>query len=324
MEVRRLAPGELEELAPLLAGHRYHDYRLYPRFSRADRTRVLGHEMEEAAKRGVVVAARGRGRPLAVASVESLAWDSAFFGLPMGRIGTLVAEASPDGGEALAVVLDAALEAAREVGLQHLAARADTEDLEAVQALEARGFRLVDCLVTYMFDCRRDRVAAIRRFNPIRHYRPGDREAVLAVAGQMFAAYAGRFARDPWLDAEACRRFYVQWVENACAGQMADSILVSVRQGRVVGFLTWRTTPSVFEATGIRIAGQGICGVLPEGTGAYPALVRAAIVEHRGEYDFAEMDTPIQHAVSQRVFQGVGARLARAKYTLHRSARGGA
>jgi hypothetical protein len=216
------------------------------------------------------------------------------------------------------------MDAAREQGLQHLAARADTEDLEAVQALEGRGFRLVDCLVTYMFDCRSDRVAEIKRFNPIRHYQPPDREAVLAVAEQMFAAYAGRFARDPWLDPEAGRRFYLEWVRNACAGQMADSILVSVRQGRVVGFLTWRTTPVVYEATGIRIAGQGICAVLPEGAGAYPALVRAAIVEHRKEYDFAEMDTPIQHAVSQRVFQGVGARLARAKYTLHWSARGAA
>lgn len=324
MDVRRLTPAELHTLAPLLAAHRYHDYRLYPRFSPEDQTRVLRRELEVAAARGVVVSALHRGWPVGVASVEALEWDSAFFGLPMGRIGTLAVDPAAGVRDVLSVVLDEALEAAGEWGLQHLAARADTEDLEAVQALEARGFRLMDGLVTYMFDCRSGRVAEIKCFNPIRHYRPEDREAVLAVADQMFAAYAGRFARDPWLDAEASRRFYLAWVSNACAGQMADSILVSVRQGRVVGFLTWRTTPSVFEATGIRIAGQGICGVLPEGAGAYPALVRAAIVEHRKEYDFAEMDTPIQHVVSQRVFQSVGAHLVRTKYTLHWSRKGSA
>jgi hypothetical protein len=317
MDVRRLASGELEPLAPLLAAHPFHDYRLYPRFSAGDRTRVLRRELELAAERGAIVSAREGGRPVGVTAVEPLAWDSAFFGQPMGRIGTLVVDRSTGGREALGALLDGALEAASERGLQHLAARADTEDLEAVQALESRGFRLMDCLVTYMFDCRAGRVAEIKRFNPIRHYRPGDRAAVLAVAERMFADYAGRFARDPWLDPEACRRFYLEWVANACAGQMADSILVSVRGGRVVGFLTWRTTPAVFEAAGIRIAGQGICGVLPEGAGAYPALVRAAIVEHRKEYDFAEMDTPIQHVVSQRVFQGVGAHLVRSKYILH-------
>jgi GNAT superfamily N-acetyltransferase len=324
MDVRRAPPAELSALTALLAVHRYHDYRLYPRFSPEDRVRVLGRELEIAGTDGMVTVVVAGQRPVGVTAVEPLAWDSAFFGVPMGRIGTLVVDPAANVRQVLSLLLDEAMQVARERGLEHLAARADAEDLEAIQALEERGFRLMDNLVTYMFDCRRDRVAEVRRFNPIRHYRPEDREGVLAVAAQMFTAYAGRFMRDPSLDAAATRRFYQEWVANACAGPMADSILVSVRRGRIVGFLTWRTTPLVFEATGIRIAGQGICGVLPEGAGAYPALVRAAIVEHRKEYDFAEMDTPIQHIVSQRVFQGVGARLVRTKYTLHWSEKGSA
>jgi len=324
MDVRRVTPDELDSLTALLSTRRYHDYRLYPRFSPEDRARVLRRELETAGTRGVVMVALDGGRRVGVASLEPLAWDSTFFGLPMGRIGTLVVDPAANARRVLAVLLDEAMQAAREGGLEHVAARADAEDLEAVQALEARGFRLMDCLITYMFDCRQGRVAAIKRFNPIRHYRPEDRAGVLAVVGQMFADYAGRFMRDPGLEGAATRRFYLEWVENACAGTMADSVLVSVRGGKVVGFLTWRTTPAVFEATGIRIAGQGICGVLPEGAGAYPALVRAAIVEHRKEYDFAEMDTPIQHIVSQRVFQGVGAQLVRSKYTLHWSEKGSA
>jgi len=48
MDVRRLTPAELHTLAPLLAAHRYHDYRLYPRFSPEDRARVLRRELETA------------------------------------------------------------------------------------------------------------------------------------------------------------------------------------------------------------------------------------------------------------------------------------
>jgi hypothetical protein len=92
MDVRRLAPEALGALGPLLAAQRYHDYRLYPRFSAEDRARVLRRELDVAAGHGVIVSARDRGRPVGVASVETLAWDSAFFGLPMGRIGTLVVD----------------------------------------------------------------------------------------------------------------------------------------------------------------------------------------------------------------------------------------
>ena len=52
MDVRRLTPAELHTLAPLLAAHRYHDHRLYPRFSPEDQTRVLRRELEVAAVTG--------------------------------------------------------------------------------------------------------------------------------------------------------------------------------------------------------------------------------------------------------------------------------
>ena len=49
----------------------------------------------------------------------------------------------------LIAVLDALLDACRDAGLLHLAARVDVADLDAVHALEAAGFRLMDALVTY-------------------------------------------------------------------------------------------------------------------------------------------------------------------------------
>src|SRR5262245_56526305 len=148
MDVQRVPAGELTALGSLLAGHPHHDYRLYPRFSPEDRARVLARELEVGAGRGVIVGVRARGRPVGVLAVESLAWDSAFFGLPMGRLGVLVVDPGARRRDVLGALLDEAMEVASERGLQHLAARADTEDLEAVQALEARGFRLMDCLVT--------------------------------------------------------------------------------------------------------------------------------------------------------------------------------
>lgn len=314
MLVRPLDRDRLSALDSLLARYPYHDFRHYPRFPPEARTRALIHELEAATAHGTLLAAWAGDDPVGVGFVEPLAWDTSFFGLPMGRIGPLVVDAQ--GQQGLDPLLDALLKAAGDLGLRHLAVKVDCGHLEAVQALEARGFRLMDCLVTYLYDTQ-DPPPGTKQLVLVRDYRTGDRETVLAIAERMYGNYAGRFARDPWLPPEATRRFYVEWVRNACAGEMADRFLVGERGGRVVSFLAYRRIPSVFEATGIRIAGQGISAVLPEGIGSYPALLATAMATDQPNYDFAEFDTPIENTLPQRVFQKLGLPLVRSKYTLH-------
>jgi hypothetical protein len=99
---------------------------------------------------------------------------------------------------------------------------------------------------------------------------------------------------------------------------MADHILVAERKGCPIGFLAYKLNGHVMECTGIRIAGQGLSASLPEGTGAYIGLLRAALERGRGEYDFMEADAPLHHFLVIRTWQRLGFQLVRGKYAFHR------
>jgi hypothetical protein len=99
---------------------------------------------------------------------------------------------------------------------------------------------------------------------------------------------------------------------------MADRILVAERKGCPIGFLAYKLNGLVLERTGIRIAGQGLSASLPEGTGAYIGLLKAALELGRGEYDFMEADAPLHHFLVIRTWQRLGFQLVRGKYAFHR------
>jgi hypothetical protein len=319
MRVRPLEPEDSISLESLLSRYPHHDYRAYPRMPPNAGCRLL---LMDFAARREVLATGGVwiGQTLVAAGLlEHLPWDSEHFGLAMGRVGPLVTDPGHATSETLNPLVTWLLDRATEAGVEHLAAKVDGADLATLQALEARGFRFVDCLVTYFYDCHRDPAPPMKQLGTIRNYQPPDMEAVVDIAERMLGEYGGRFAFDPWLPRDAVRRFYMEWARNACNGHMADRLLVGERHGRIVGFLGYRMQPRPLRSLGVRIAGQGISAVLPEGAGLYPAMLAKAIVVDRiVAYDFAEFDTPIQNILPQRIFQRMGFHFSRSKYTLHR------
>jgi len=325
LTVRPLQPKDESALHALLARHPYHDYRAFPRMPVDAGHRLLltyfAQGNERLAAGGVWV-----GETIVAAGLlEHLEWDSKHFGLAMGRFGPLVTDPRDTTPGTMEALVDWLLERARAAGLEHLAVKVDSAELGVLQALETRGFRLVDCLVTYFYDGHRDPLPPMKQLGAIRDYEPSDLDAVLAIAERMLGEYGGRFAFDPWLPREAVRRFYVEWTRNACAGHMANRLLVGERHGRVVGFLGYGMQSRPLQSLGVRIAGHGISAVLPEGTGLYPALLTKAIVVDRFvTYDMAEFDTSVQNVLPQRIFQRMGFHLARTKYTLHWSEKGDA
>ncbi len=319
MRVRPLDADDRSALPSLRSGYQLHDYRVYPRLPVDAARRLLLFDLADRRERLATGGVWAGQTLIAAGGLEHLPWDSKHFGLAMGRIGPLVVLPDHATAETLDRLVAWLLDRAEEAGLDHLAVKVDGAELSVLHVLEARGFRLVDCQVTYFYDCHRDPPPPMKLLGAIRDYLPSDREAILAIAERMLGAYGGRFAFDPWLPRDAVRRFYVEWARNACDGAMANRLLVGERHGRLVGFLGYRMQPRPLQSLEVRIAGQGISAVLPEGTGLYPALLaRAIVVDRVVTYDFAEFDTPIQHLLTQRIFQRMGFHLARSKYTLHR------
>jgi hypothetical protein len=252
-------------------------------------------------------------------TLSPLPWDSSIFSLPMARIGHLIAASVPGSrAQIFDRLLEELIDLARTQGIRHLSTRVDCADTEAIQCLERRGFRLMECLITYVFRPKRDILPPIKTLYHVRPYTPADRQAILAISEQMYAHHQSRFSVDPSLSPAGVGRFYIEWTKNACSGEMADHILVAERQGRPIGFLAYKVNGLVLERTGIRIAGQGLSASLPEGTGAYIGLLKAALELGRGEYDFMEADAPLHHFLVIKTWQRIGFQLVRGKYAFHR------
>jgi hypothetical protein len=319
MQLDALPAFDAQGLEPLLFAYPYKDYRHYRTISKEVQTRILRAEVERASEEGQLLALRGEDQIVGLATLSHLPWDSRLFGLPMAKIGHLLAAPAH---EARAAVLDRLIEGlielARVDGIRHLSIRVDCADIEAIQWLERWGFRLMECLLTYVFRPQQDVLPSIKTLYHVRPYSPADREPLVAIAEQMYAHHQSRFSVDPSLPAAGVGRFYIEWTKNACSGDMADHILVAERKGCAIGFLAYKLNGLVLERTGIRIAGQGLSASLPEGTGAYIGLLKAALERGREEYDFMEADAPLHHFVVIRAWQRLGFRFVRGKYAFHR------
>jgi GNAT superfamily N-acetyltransferase len=319
MELDASPAFDAQGLELLVAAHPYNDYRHYRPISKEVQLRLLCSEIERAAEQGQLLALRVRDQVVGLATLSHLHWDSSIFGLPMAKIGPLIA-ASAQGSRAqiLDRLLEELIELARTHGLRHLSTRVDCADIEAIQCLEHRGFRLMECLITYVFRPKQDILPPIKTLYHVRPYTPADREALLAISERMYARHQSRFSVDPSLPPAGVGRFYLEWTKNACSGEMADHILVAERKGCPIGFLAYRLNSFVLERTGIRIAGQGLSASLPEGTGAYIGLLKTALELGQGEYDFMEADAPLHHFLVIRTWQRLGFQLVRGKYAFHR------
>ena len=319
MELDALPVFNAQGLEPLVSDYLYNDYRHYRTISKEVQIRILFSEIERAAEQGQLLALRVGDQVAGVATLSHLPWDSNIFGLPMAKIGHLIA-ASAQGTRAqiLDRLLEELIEFARTQGIRHLSTRVDCADIEAIQCLEHQGFRMMECLITYVFRPKQGILPPIKTLYHVRPYTPADREALLAISERMYVHHQSRFSVDPSLPPAGMGRFYREWTKNACAGEMADHILVAERKGCPIGFLAYKLNHFVLERTGIRIAGQGLSASLPEGTGAYVGLLKAALELGREEYDFMEADAPLHHFLVIRTWQRLGFQLVRGKYAFHR------
>jgi hypothetical protein len=311
---RRLSPGDLARVEPLARAHPYKTYRHYRALSRRAQTAVLVAEIKDTLDRddGIVIE---RGEAVALGVARPLAWDSQFFGVPMGRIEYLL---SSDAAQ-LPPLIEELVAALAAAGVRHISARVDVADIPALTALESAGFRLMDALVTYITRPGKEPPHEVREVGRIRGFREADGPEVLAIAQTAYRGFRGRFHLDPHLDPARCDAFYGEWARQCVSGRMSDMLLVSEGgDGRVLGFLAFRRREPVSSVSGVAVFGGGLGACRPDAPGAYAGLIRAGTVwahEHGG---VAECQTQNYNFPTIRIYEAVGAHYVRADYTLHR------
>lgn len=316
MTIRPLREVPSDALDALVAAHPYKPYRQYRTYSRREQAAILRADIDHTlATKGESSVALGTPGLMAAVIVRPLPWDSAYFGVPMGRADLLV---RPDTTHAQReAAIDAACRTAREAGVRHMTARVDVGDLETLAALETHGFRTMDALGTYILRAGKDAVREVRSVGPLRPATPDDRDEILAITRQAYAGYRGRFHLDPQLPRDRADAFYEVWAQQCLSGAMADVVMVSSDSaGRVIGYLAHRRREPA-SSIGTPIYGGGLGACWPDAPGAYASLIRDSALWAHGQGAVAECQTQISNFPVIRVYESVGFHYVRAEYTLH-------
>ena len=190
--------------------------------------------------------------------------------------------------------------------------------VEAIQALEDAGFRMMDALATYIYPLKRPAPEPGKDMGVLRDYQPQDRDQIVDITREAYRGFRGRYHMDPHLPAERSDALYVEWAKKACDGEWADVVLVTENgKGELHGWASYRQIEPVTTVGGTPVRGGGLGACRRDRPGAYAGLLRAATVRIHGGGAVTEMQTQISNVAALRLYEVVGTQFVRADYTLH-------
>jgi RimJ/RimL family protein N-acetyltransferase len=230
--------------------------------------------------------------------VEELEWESRVLDR---RMGAIAADAD----------VERALDEAAERGFEFLLCKVSTAEIGIAQALERHGFSLVETIVHYEFDCRRE-VPQVETPFVIRPATESDREASVALARTAFTGHFGRFHSDPRFTRDEATRVYEEWIRSSFDG-WADAIFVAEDEGRVIGFVSCRRT----EERRMRVSIAFIDAAY-RNHGLLRAFGAAVMRQYRDSADTIDGPTHIRNLAVQRAYLALGWMLRESAYTFHR------
>ncbi len=196
-----------------------------------------------------------------------------------------------------------------------LIARCYVYELPTAQAMQERGYSLMDTLIYYT---RRLASAPIAEYSSgivVRPVEPEEAETIAKLTSQIFRNYRGHYHADPRLNPADCDEVYTSWAyRSVMSRQVADSVLVAERENQVVGFIALRMNS--------KIEGEGaLYGVDPavQGHGIGRNLIIGALrwLEANGAEKMV-ISTQITNVSSQKVWVRLGFEPMHAQYTFHK------
>ncbi len=137
----------------------------------------------------------------------------------------------------------------RSHGVGLLIARCRTTATNAVQQLEEDGARLMDCLVCYRRDNRRQHhVELPENLAGIREARREDAGGIARVAASAFDRYQGHYHSDPRLRRADSTEAYADWTRRLCANEAEDAAVFVASKGDAIDAFAVMRQNSPLEA----------------------------------------------------------------------------
>jgi dTDP-4-amino-4,6-dideoxy-D-galactose acyltransferase len=266
--------------------------------------------------------ARLDGRLTGAVAAEHLAWDSAQFDFPAGRIGLLLGtgDYANDLASYRVLLRTAEKRLYEQHGVRHITLRVDAADLAAVHAAGRLGYEQVDGIIVLARSCAlapgRDVTAGNTR---VRLAGPGDAEALAAIARRAYSVT--RFHADPHIPHVAADELHAVWLRNSCAGTAADAVVVAEDQHGPVGYITCTVAKDT-----VKVLGGGIGTIVlvatdhrARGRGVATAMTEFAMrwFSERG-CSAVEVGTQLANIAASRLYESCGFRVAGSYLTLRR------
>lgn len=323
--VARIGPGDLDRVAQLLEDSPFKPYRFLRHSGRRELSTFWLATLEEQSQSGIVAVCFLDGRIVGLASLAELDWESRVLATRIFGITQLVTR--PDGSAARDVIdllLEHVLAAAVDQRGDAVHCKRFTDDVIACQALERRGFLLVDTQLVYGIS-----VAAAAPGSPdgnctadgcrIRMAEPGDVEALAEVARASFKNHFGRFHSDHQLPPGSAERIYEEWIRSSFAGY-ADWVVVAEVEGRLAACSVWRR-PSAREARlSTRPGHYSLGAVHPDfqRRGLFTEVTRRGVPLFEGCADYVVGPTHVNNYGVQRSYARMGWQIVDANHAFHK------
>ncbi|WII71846.1 GNAT family N-acetyltransferase [Bdellovibrio sp. 22V] len=229
--------------------------------------------------------------------------ESERFGI---RAGKLTVQSTKD--------IPEALSKAKDLNLNFISARVETQNISLVQELEFAGFFLTDTLVYYRKKITENSVFNLSKKDyVVRLATESDYEQISKVSSLAFKGYIGHYHADPRLSKEKADEVYVDWVKRSCHEKfLADAIYVTEENGQITSFATMKKEGSTAEGV--------LFGVHPEhqGKGIYRELIVASMIwAQKNACDEIKYSTQINNVAVQKVWTREGCEIHNSYYTFH-------
>jgi len=317
LKIDILKKKEVNKLKGLLSIYQFHDYRSYRMLKRSELDKYLLNQILDLAKNknNSIILALEKNEIIGLASLVFLPWDTGHFNIKMGKVGHIISVGSYE--KAIKIknkLLVSILDICKREHFAHLSCRIDIEDLSSIHVLGDIGFKIMETIVTFVFNCKKHKIPRIRTIYEVRKYEQRDLPYLIEMARSSFSE--DRFHLDPFISQEKADSLYSEWIKNSSC---KDSTFVAISLNQPVGFFTHQLYKDLAHITHYKIMGKnGLMAVLSSAKGAIIGLMKTVLEDAILNYDYVEFYTQLSNREVIRLFQKFNLDSIRAKYTFHK------
>jgi len=266
-----------------------------------------------------ILLAEIKDEPIALLSLHKLEWDTAHFGIPMGKIKHILGGVEPDRDlAAKRLLVNSATKEFKKMGIRHISIRLPVDDVNGIYALEREKYYLEDTIVEYYFDFCKQKIPEVPHQCRLRLYQASDFQMIKEGVKGIFEGYLDRFHRDLHLDNAKSDELYEKWMINSCKG-LADDCIIATIDGRLAGVSTLVTYKNVNSVLPLRFGEIILSGVVSEfrGKRVYTSMINFGQNYFKGKIDLLRVATQVNNFYVQKAWTILGFHLKYAFHTFH-------